>query len=69
MLEELWTEVYTIGQEAVTKAIHKKARRLSEEALQIVEERKEMKNKGKEKDMSNWMQSSREQQREIRKLS
>ena len=53
VLEELWTEVYTIGQEAVTKAIHKKARRLSEEALQIVEERKEMKNKGKEKDMSN----------------
>ena len=53
VLEELWAEIHTIVQEAVTEAIHKKARWLSEEALQIVEERKEMKNKGKEKDMPN----------------
>ena len=48
--EELWIEVHNIVQEAVTKIISKKkkskkANRLSEEALQIVEER-EAKSKG-----------------------
>jgi len=42
--EELWTEVYNTVQEAVTKTIpkkkkQKKAKRLSEEALQIAEKR------------------------------
>ena len=50
--EELWTEVSNIVQEAVTKTILKrkkckKAKWLSEEALQIAEERREVKGKGK----------------------
>ena len=50
--EELWTEVYDIVQEAVIKTIPRKkecrkAKWLSEEALQIAEKRKE--EKGKEK--------------------
>jgi len=50
--EELWTEVSNIVQEAVTKTILKekkckKAKWLSEEALQIAEERREVKSKGK----------------------
>ena len=48
--EKLWTKVCNIIQEAVTKSIPKerkckKARWLSEEALQIVEERREVKSK------------------------
>ena len=48
MPEELWTEVHDIVQEAVTKTITKKkkckkAKWLSEEALQIVEKRREVK--------------------------
>jgi len=44
--EELWTEVHNIVQEAVTKTIPKKkkckkAKWLSEETLQIAEERRE----------------------------
>ena len=51
MPEELWTEVPNIVQEAVTKAISKKkkckkAKWLSEEALQIAEKRREAKGKG-----------------------
>ena len=51
MPEELWTEVHDIVQEAVIKIIPKKkkckkAKWLSGEALQIVEKRREMKNKG-----------------------
>ena len=50
MLEELWTEVHDIVQEAVVKNIpkkkkHKKARWLSGEALQIAEKRREAKRK------------------------
>ena len=42
--EELWTEVRNIVQQAVIKTIPKKnAKRLSEEALQIVETRREAK--------------------------
>ena len=49
--EELWTEVHNIVQEAVDKTIPKekkcqKAKWLSEEALQIPEERREVKSKG-----------------------
>ena len=47
---ELWTEVHNIVQDAVTKTItkkkkYKKAKWLSEEALQIGEERREAKGK------------------------
>ena len=49
--EEGWTEVHNIVQEAVTKTNQKKktckkAKWLSEEALQIAEERREAKGKG-----------------------
>ena len=51
MLEELWTEVRDIVQEAGIKTIPKKkkckkAKWLSEEALQIAEKRREAKRKG-----------------------
>ena len=51
MPEELWTEVCNIVQEAVIKAIPqkkkcKKAKWLSEEALQIAEKRREAEAKG-----------------------
>ena len=51
MPEELWTEVRDIVQEAVIKTIpkkkkSKKAKWLSEEALQIAEKRREEKSKG-----------------------
>ena len=50
--EELWTEVHDIVQEAVIKTIPKKkkckkAKWLSEEALQIAVKRREVKSKGK----------------------
>jgi len=49
--EELWTEVHNIVQKAVNKTLpeekkSKKAKWLSEEALQIAEERREAKSKG-----------------------
>ena len=49
--DELWMEVHDFVQEAVIKTILKKkkckkAKWLSEEALQIAEERREAKNKG-----------------------
>ena len=52
MFEELWVEVYNIVQETVIKTMTKKkkwkkAKWLSEEALQIAEERREAKGKGK----------------------
>ena len=51
MHEELWTEVHDIVQEVGTKTTPKKkkckkAKRLSEEALQIAEEGREAKGKG-----------------------
>ena len=49
MPDELWMEVHDIVQEAVTKTItkkKKKAKLLSEEALQIAEKRREAKGKG-----------------------
>ena len=55
--EELWMEVHDIVQEAVIKTIpkkkqYKKAKWLSEEALQIAEKRRETKGKGERKDIS-----------------
>ena len=49
--KELWTEVHNVIQEAVIKTIPKekkckKAKWLSEEALQISEKRREAKSKG-----------------------
>ena len=49
--EELWTKVHDIVQEGVNKTIPKKnksekAKLLSEEALQIAGERREVKSKG-----------------------
>ena len=51
MPEELWTEIYNTVQQAGTKTISKKnkcnkAKWLSEETLQIAEERREVKGKG-----------------------
>ena len=75
MPEELWTEVRDIVQETVIKTIPKKkkckkAKWLSEEALQIAEKRRDAKGKGeKEKDVPIWMQSSKEEQEEMRKPS
>ena len=60
--EELWTEVCDIVQETGIKAItkkkkYKKAKWLSEEALQIAEKRREVKGKGERKDLAICMQS------------
>ena len=54
MPEEIWTEVRNIVQEVVTKTIPKKkkckkAKWLSQEALQITEERREAKRNGERK--------------------
>ena len=54
--EELWTEVRDIVQEVVIKTIPKKntckkAKWLSEEALQIAMKRREAKGKGENKDI------------------
>ena len=54
MPDELWTEVPDIVQETGIKTIHmekkcKKAKWLSEEALQIAVKRREVKNKGEKK--------------------
>ena len=57
MPDELWTEVRDIVQEAGIKTIAmekkcKKAKWLSEEALQIAVKRREVKSKGERKDIS-----------------
>ena len=62
--EELWMEIRDIVQEAMMKTVPemkkcKKAKELSEEALQIAEKRRE-KTKEKRKDIPIWMQSSKE---------
>ena len=54
--EELWMEVHNTVEETVTKTIPKKKKCkkiewLSEEALQIVEKRRQTKGKGKRKDI------------------
>ena len=55
--DELWTEVHDIVQKTVIKTIPKKkkckkAKWLSEEALQIAVKRREAKSKGERKDIS-----------------
>ena len=56
MPDELWTEVCNIVQETSIKTISKKkickkAKLLSEEALQIAVKRREVKSKGERKDI------------------
>ena len=56
--EELWAEIHDIVQEAVIKTIpkekkYKKAKWLSEEAIQIAEKRREMKGKGEKERYTN----------------
>ena len=65
MPEELWIEVYNIGQEVVIKTIPKnkkckKAKWLSEEASQIAINKEKQKAKGKRKGIPICMQSSKE---------
>ena len=72
--DELQTKVRDIVQEAGIKTIPKKkkckkTKWLSEEALQIAVKRREVKTKEERKDIPIWMQSSKEQQGEIRKPS
>ena len=57
VLDELWTKVHDIVQEAVIKTIpkekkYKKAKWLSGEALQIAVKRREAKDKGEKEDIS-----------------
>ena len=72
--EELWREVCDIVQEAVIKTIPKKkkckkAKRWSEEALQIAVKRREVKGKGEKERCTHLNVEFKEQQREIRKPS
>ena len=72
--EEDKDRVPDIVQEVVIKTTPerkkgKKARGLSEEHLQIAEERREAKGKGERERTPIWTQSSKEQQQEIRKPS
>ena len=74
MSEELWTEVHSPGQEAVIKTIPKEKKCkmekwLPEKALQITVKRREVKGKGEKERYSHRIQSSKEQQGEIRKPS
>ena len=62
---DLWTEVHDIVQEAVIKTTPKKkkckkAKWLSDKALQIAVKEEKQKAKEKMKDISIWMQSSKE---------
>ena len=72
MPEELWMDFHDIVQEAVMKVIPKKqkckkAKWLFEVVLQIAEKRREAKGNGENKVIPIWMQSSKEEQGEIRK--
>ena len=58
VLEELWMEIHSTTQEAVTKTIPKKKKCMktkwvSEEALQIAEKSREAKDKEKRKNVTN----------------
>ena len=69
MPEELWTDVHDIVQDTMIKTIPKKkkckkAKWLSEKALQIAKKRIEAKAKEKRKDIPISMQSSKEQRLE-----
>ena len=70
MPEELQMEVCDIVQEVVIKTIPKKkkcrkAKWLLEEALQIAEKRREMKDKGEKEKYTHWNADFQEEQREI----
>ena len=70
MLKDLWLEVYNTVQEVVTKTSPKKkkckkAKWLSEEALQIVEERREVKDMGEREE---YAQLNAEFQRRARRV-
>ena len=65
MPEALWMELHNIVQEAVNKAMLrkkklKKVKWLSEEVLQIVEERKEVKGKGERERYTNMQKKGKE---------
>ena len=67
-------EIHNIVQEALVKTTPKKkeckrAKWLSEEALQIAEKEEKLKAKEKRKDLPIWMQNSREYLEQIRKSS
>ena len=71
--DELWMEIHDIVQETgiktnLKKKKCKKAKWLSEEAIQIAEKRREAKSKG-EKERYTHLKSSKEEQGEIKKLS
>ena len=72
--EELWTEVPDIVQEAVIKTIpkkknHKKTKWLSEEALQMANQRREAKGKGEKERYTHLNAEFQRKQGEIRKPS
>ena len=72
--DELWTEVRDIVQETGIKTIpmekkSEKAKWLFEEDLQIAVKRREAKSKGQKERYKHLMQSSKEQQGEVRKPS
>ena len=72
--EELWMEVHDIVQKAENKTIPKKkkckkAKWLSEEALQIAEERREVKGKGERERYTQLNAELPREQEEIRKPS
>ena len=72
--EELWTAVHNIVQEAVIKTIPnkkkcKKAKWLSEEALQIAEKRRDVKGKEEKERYTHLNAEFQRIQGEIRKLS
>ena len=74
MPEELWTEVHGIIQEAVIKTIlqkkkWKKAKWLSEEALQIPEKRREGKGNGENERYTHMNAEFQRKQGKIRKSS
>ena len=74
MLEELWTEVCDIIQEAGIKTIPKKkkckkAKWLSEEALQIAEKKREVKAKGEKERYTHLNAEFQENRGKIRKPS
>ena len=74
MPEELWTEVHNTIQEAVIKIIPKKkkckkAKWLSEEALQIAEKRREAEGKGEKERYTHLYAESQKISGEIRKPS
>ena len=74
MPEELWMEICDIVEEAVIKIIPKKkkckkAKWLSEEALQIAEKRRKAKGKGEKESYSHLNAEFQKEQGEIRKPS